>query len=100
MPLHFASPRVSAAQVRENRGYEEPLLRLSHVVFSSRLADSMLDEEREPPLFDLAGRLLNEQRHHVLQHHRLQLQAARSVALFDKRAAAQGVDCRQHLPWR
>src|SRR5437763_16008562 len=39
-PLHICPPngkvrQIEAAQVRENRGYEEPLLRLSHVVFSS-----------------------------------------------------------------
>jgi hypothetical protein len=98
--LHFASPRVHIAQACQDRGHEEPLLCLPHVVLGCGLAEPMLDEAREPLLFDLAGRLLNEQPRHILQQHRLQRQAARQLTPLAERAAAQTIHGFEHLPCR
>ncbi len=75
-------------------------MRLPHVFVGSGLREPILDEVREPPLLDLTGCLLNEQPRHVLQHNRLQLNAARPLAPLDERAAAQVVDRCQYLPLR
>ena len=78
--------------MRQDGCHYEPLLGLPHVFLGSGLAEPMLKEAREPPLFDLAGRLLNEQFRYVLQHHRVQRKAAGQLSPLDERAAAETVN--------
>ena len=98
--LHFASPRVHIAQACQDRGHEEPLLCLPHVVLGSGLRESMLDEAIELLLLDLMRCLLDEQPCHVLQHHRLQRQAAGQLTQLDERATAQTIHGFERLPCR
>src|SRR6266516_855121 len=57
----------------------------------------MLDEEREPPLLDLLTCRVDQPGGHVLQHHRLQGEAAGTLPPLDERASAQAIHGFQHL---
>lgn len=57
----------------------------------------MLDEEREPPLLDLLAGLLDQPAGHVLQHHRLQGEAAGRLPALHQRAPVQPIHGFQDL---
>ena len=86
--LQINSPPVHTPYLREQRSHNEPLLSLAHVFFGGGQFQTMLDQASQPALLDLTGRLRDEPRGRVFQHHGLQREAPRTVSSLDQAAPA------------
>src|SRR2546421_12133042 len=80
-----------ALEAREQRGEQQPLLRLPHVFLGPSLREALLDEEREPALLHLLAGRGDQPAGHIFQHHRVQGEAAGPLPPLDERAPTQAI---------
>ncbi len=100
LPLHLGSRMSHALQAFEQRSQQQPLLRLPHIVLGPCLREAMLTEPEQPPLPDLLAGRGDQPAGHILQHHRVQGEAASMLPPLDERAPAQAIHGFQHLDVR
>jgi hypothetical protein len=75
LPTHLSGSlgpsQICILQTREQGGEQQTLLRLPHIFAGSSLRKTMSYESIESVLQDLTASLGNQERRHILQHHRL-----------------------------
>ncbi len=85
------------AQAGQQRGHQQANLRLANELLAAGQLQPVIAQEIQAPALDLAGRCGDEARRGVVQHDRLQGEAALHLAALDQRAAAQRVQRLQDL---
>ena len=70
--LHRPGLAVDGLQAQEHRGYDQPLLRLPHIVLGSRLHQRIAEQPLPPGALNLLTHLLHQHLRHEFQHHRVQ----------------------------